>query len=280
MKIYNNCQYSICVSKLSRIYSIKIQFLYLASMKILLEHATKTYKADLSKPLDISIPMFASEKSVRAWYVDPLRIEPVVMGNWVAAVNSGASVNFNNIFFNPHGHGTHTECYGHISKEVLSINQALKQFAFTAKVCTIVPEIIENGDGVIQLESLKESLGIEIPKAVIIRTSPNDIEKLIKNYSNTNPTYLDVKAAIWLREQGVEQLLIDTPSVDREEDGGALLSHKAFWNYPENPRANACITELIFVPNAIKDGLYLLHLSFASFENDAAPSKPVLYALE
>jgi len=33
------------------------------------------------------------------------------------------------------------------------------------------------------------------------------------------------------------------------------------------------------VPDSIIDGLYLLHLSFASFENDAAPSKPILYAL-
>lgn len=248
-------------------------------MKIILEHAKKTYKADLSKPLDISIPMFASEKSVRAWYVDPLVINPVQMGDWIASVNRGASVNFNNIFFNPHGHGTHTECYGHISKEKLSINQALKQFAFTAKVITVVPDVLENGDGVIQLNQLIESLGNEVPKAVIIRTSPNDVEKLIKNYSNTNPTYLDAKAALWLREQGVEQLLIDTPSVDREEDGGALLAHKAFWNYPQNPRTNACITELIYVPNSIIDGLYLLHLSFASFENDAAPSKPILYSL-
>ena len=248
-------------------------------MKIILEHAKKNYKADLSKPLDISIPMFASEKSVRAWYVDPLRIEPVVMGEWVGAVNSGAAVNFNNIFFNPHAHGTHTESYGHISEESISINQVLKQFAFTAKVCTIVPETIENGDAVIQLDSLKKSLGNTVPKAVIIRTSPNDLEKLIKNYSNTNPTYLDVKAAVWLREQGVEQLLIDTPSVDREEDSGALLAHRAFWNYPKNPRTKACITELVFVPNTIIDGLYLLHLGFASFENDAAPSKPILYSL-
>jgi len=248
-------------------------------MKITLQHAKNTYKADLAQPLDISIPMFASEESVRAWYLDPLSIEPVVMGDWVAAVESGASVNFNNIFFNPHGHGTHTECYGHISKENVSVNQALKQFAFIAKVITISPKIIENGDGVVTLAQLKESLGADIPKAVVIRTSPNDIDKLIKNYSNTNPTYIDVKAAIWLREQGVEQLLIDTPSVDREEDGGALLAHKAFWNYPENPRTSACITELIYVPNSIIDGLYLLHLSFASFENDAAPSKPILYTL-
>lgn len=248
-------------------------------MKISLKHQNKTWSADLSKPIDISIPMFASEHSVRAWYVDPLKIEPVRMGDWIGNIKEGGLVNFNNIFFNPHGHGTHTECYGHISKEFISVNQSLKQFAFTAELVSIDPIIQENGDAVVMLEQLQEKLGSDIPKAIIIRTSPNGIEKLIKNYSNTNPTYLDHKAAEWLREQGVEQLMIDTPSVDREEDGGALLAHKAFWNYPENPRTTACITELIYVPDTVEDGFYLLHLSFASFENDAAPSKPILYEL-
>jgi len=248
-------------------------------MKITLEYQQRKWDADLSSPIDISIPMFATEESVKAWYVDALKIEPVVMGEWIGAISQGGSVNFNNIFFNPHGHGTHTECYGHISEEKVSVNQVLKQFAFTAQLVSIKPEILPNSDAVVTLNQLKAKLGTVLPKAIIIRTSPNGIEKLVMNYSNTNPTYLQEDAALWLREQGVEQLLIDTPSVDREEDGGSLLAHKAFWDYPDKPRANACITELVYVPSNVEDGLYLLHLSFASFENDAAPSKPVLYAL-
>jgi len=254
-------------------------FLYLACMKISLEYKQQTWFSDLSKPLDISIPMFASEASVRAWYVDPLTIEPVRMGDWVGAVSAGGSVNFNTISFNPHGHGTHTECYGHISKQAVSVNKLVQQFAFVAKLVTVQPHVLENGDRIILLEQLKDLFFNDLPKAIVIRTSPNDLDKLIKNYSNTNPTYLHHQAATWLREQGVEQLLIDTPSVDREEDEGNLLAHKAFWNYPEKPRTKAFITELIYVPNSVSDGLYLLHLSFASFENDAAPSKPILYAM-
>ena len=37
------------------------------------------------------------------------------------------------------------------------------------------------------------------------------------------------------------------------------------------------ITEMIYVPNEISDGLYVLNLQIAPFENDASPSKPVLY---
>ena len=82
-----------------------------------------------------------------------------------------------------------------------------------------------------------------------------------------------------MAEAGVNHLLLDLPSVDREDDGGKLLAHHAFWKYPQATRRQATITELIFVPDSIVDGTYLLNLQIASFENDASPSKPVLYKI-
>jgi hypothetical protein len=43
-------------------------------------------------------------------------------------------------------------------------------------------------------------------------------------------------------------------------------------------RLEATITEMIYVPDNV-DGSYLLNLQIASFENDASPSKPVLYSV-
>ena len=40
------------------------------------------------------------------------------------------------------------------------------------------------------------------------------------------------------------------------------------------------ITELIFVDSQIEDGQYILELQVAPFENDASPSRPILYKLE
>ena len=65
----------------------------------------------------------------------------------------------------------------------------------------------------------------------------------------------------------------------QEEDEGKLLAHKAFWQYPDAVRRNSTITELIFVPNEIKDKVYLLNIQIASFEIDVSPSKPVLYEI-
>jgi hypothetical protein len=42
---------------------------------------------------------------------------------------------------------------------------------------------------------------------------------------------------------------------------------------------DATITEFIYVPNAVEDVEYLLNLMIAPFENDATPSKPILYKI-
>ena len=238
----------------------------------------KTYKTDLNKPLDISIPLRAGNENVLAWYAPPVTIEPVRMGDWVGNVAQGGSVNFNNVFFNPHAHGTHTECVGHISKEFYSLNQHLKTFFFLAKLISVTPEKI-NDDLVITKQQITSQLNNEGVEALIIRTLPNDTTKHTRHYSNTNPAYLHHEAAQWMCENGVKHLLLDLPSVDKEKDDGKLLAHHAFWNYPNATRFDATITELIFVDDKIKDGTYLLNLQITSLENDASPSKPVLFAV-
>ena len=240
---------------------------------------SKKVSVDFTKPLDISIPLISSEKNVNAWYVGPPKIEPVVFDGWTASVEKGASINFNNIEFNPHAHGTHTETAGHITTKVHSINKNLKQFVFVAEVVTVAPEK-KDGDLVISKKQLRFVLGNKKREAIVIRTLPNTREKLSKQYSHSNPPYLLEEAAIYLRQKGIKHLLIDLPSVDKEEDGGLLLAHHAFWNVHENLRLDATITEFIYVSNKIEDGPYLLNLQIAPFENDASPSKPVLYKIE
>ena len=251
----------------------------------------QTIEVDLSKPIDISIPLTNTDENPIAWYIDKPVIEPVVFGDWIGKVSEGkSSTNFNNIFFNPHGHGTHTECLGHITREFYSINQSLKQFFFLAELISVVPEL-QGEDLVITLENISTALAVTlklgVPKeALIIRTLPNfKIKKSLK-YSNTNPPYLSEDAARFIRESGIKHLLIDLPSVDKERDEGKLVAHKAFWNVTDvnhlnvDARLNSTITEMIFVPNEVHDGNYVLNLQIASFENDASPSKPILYSIQ
>lgn len=248
----------------------------------------KIFSVDLSQPIDISIPLRAGEKNVNAFHMPPVKIEPFRIGSFVGDVNAGGSCNVNNIFFNPHGNGTHTECVGHISKEKYTINQCLKNFFFIAELITISPDE-KKGDRIITLEQVSSAVKklqsatgnnqFPNPGAIIIRTLPNNDDKLVKKHSGTNPPYLHHEAAKWIFEQGIEHLLLDVPSVDREDDGGKLLAHHEFWQYPHNARLNSTITELIYVPSSVSDGIYFLNLQIASFENDASPSKPLLFVM-
>jgi len=143
----------------------------------------------------------------------------------------------------------------------------------------------QQGDLVITKEAISKALNNKRPEAIVIRTLPNDTAKLSLKYSHTNPPFLAEEAALFLRESGIQHLLIDLPSVDKEKDEGKLLAHKAFWNVTDvknlNPdaRLDCTITEMIFVSQEVHDGSYLLNLQIASFENDASPSKPVLYSI-
>jgi kynurenine formamidase len=253
-------------------------------LKTTIIHKNLTFEIDLSKPIDISIPLTNTDANPIAWYIEKPEIEPVKFGDWIGKVSEGSSTNFNNIFFNPHGHGTHTECLGHITREFYSINQCLKQFFFTAELISVTPELIGE-DSIISKSQIENALNGKSSEAIVIRTLPNLESKKHQNYSKTNPPYLAEEAAIFIREIGIEHLLIDLPSVDREEDEGKLVAHKAFWNVKNvtnlnaDARLNCTITELIYIDDSVRDGSYILNLQIASFENDASPSKPILYKI-
>lgn len=240
---------------------------------------------ETDEPLDISIPIVTGDENLRAWYVDPPRMEPVRANGFVGAVEEGGAVNFRNIFFNPHGHGTHTECLGHIIKEVYSVNEVLTKFICKAQVVTIEPKSIDNQeynerDLIITKELLDQIEWDETIEALIIRTVPNDEQKKHKDYSASNPPYLSIDCLETIDRLGIKHLLIDLPSVDRESDEGVLAFHHGFWKVPHQPDHQRTITELVFVKNSIMDGVYILELQMAPFENDASPSRPVLYKIE
>ena len=248
-------------------------------MRAKITHQYKDYVVDLGNPLDISMPLGRNPQNASAWDCPAVGIRAVETEHFIGDVNRGGAVNFRNIFFNPHGNGTHTECLGHISKQWISINQQLNQYFFLVQLLSVQPKQ-EGVDQVIKKEQLVEKWDdTQTTEAILIRTLPNGSDKLKRQYTNTNPPYLNSEAVHWLVNQAVKHLLIDLPSVDREKDDGKLIAHHIFWNYPENPRLDCTITELVYIPNYIKDGLYFLNLQVAPFENDASPSRPVLYKI-
>jgi len=108
--------------------------------------------------------------------------------------------------------------------------------------------------------------------------------KLTAQYGEANiPPYFTADAMEYIVACGFRHLLVDMPSIDRLFDDGKLANHRIFWNVEAESREvnaktriNSTITEMIYVPNEIEDGEYLLNLQIAPFESDCAPSRPIL----
>ena len=242
-------------------------------------------KADLTYPIDLSLTSKV-KNSFKAWYVDEIQINVIKNGDFVGSVKQGGNVNFKELLINPHGNMTHTESVGHISNQEVFVNNILSQNHFSAQLITIRPQEasydmesgIKVGDFFIGIEQIKDKIKPNI-QSLILRTQNNYNQLNEKTYNNTNWPYLSEETATYIRDCGIVHLLIDQPSVDKEFDGGKLLAHKAFWNYPNELDKKRTITELIGVPDEINDGIYLLNLSMANIENDASPSRPTIYKL-
>ena len=245
--------------------------------KIIYQYSANSYVFDLSKPFDISLPLKAGGNNPNCYFAEQPKFETISAGDFVGSVALGGSCNYQKIVLTPHGNGTHTECYGHISDDNASICQLLKNsFAF-AQLVSVSPRA-QGEDKIIFWEDVVNKIDFHKPlEALIIRTLPNDDSKKTRNYNQSNPPYLDQEIGKELATRNVKHLLVDLPSVDKEVDGGKLLTHRAFWQYPENIRKDAFITELIFVDEIITDGSYLLNLQTISLDTDASPSKPILY---
>lgn len=236
---------------------------------------------------DISIPLRFDGPQPNAFGVDG------ATASTLGDTRQGSSVNFEQYTFTPHCNGTHTECVGHITNERISVRECLTDVIVSAVLVSVEPEIEVSGDRLITIGGLKTA-GVQPPAAsggsdsLIVRTLPNDTEKLTRAYGDSClPPYFTTGAMSYIVECGFRHLLVDLPSIDRMFDEGKLINHRIFWNVEPgsvetNPetRINSTITELIYVPIEIRDGKYLLNLQIAPFEADAAPSRPILLKSE
>jgi arylformamidase len=249
-------------------------------LKATLEIANKQYVVDFHRPINISFPLNEGTKNPNCYWADEVKFETIEEGNFIGDVSRGGTCNYKKLIFAPHGNGTHTECYGHLSADKnATINQCLTNFFFTAELITITPEKHTNNDFVISLEQVKNKIKAK-NQCLIIRTLPNELEaKQNARYSGTNPPYLAPEIGKWLNDNNFQHLVIDLPSVDREQDEGNLLCHKGFFGIPDAIRKNATITELAFIPETVPDGEYLLQFSIINLSMDASPSMVLLYEI-
>lgn len=260
----------------------------------------RTYRIDLENPLDVSIPLDFNGAQPNAFDVEKATAKACEAGSLIGDTRRGGSCNFETYKFIPHCNGTHTECVGHITDERISIHDSLKDSFVPAMLVSVTPEnalqTVENyvvelneTDFLITKKSLQNALensDADFLDALIIRTLPNDESKKTRRYMENLPPFFSTEAINFISELGVKHLLVDMPSIDRTFDEGRLANHCVFWKIEADSRLVSdmsliynTITEMIFVPDEIADGAYLLNLQIAAFQTDASPSRPRLFKI-
>ncbi len=283
-------------------------------MIISVQFNDQNYKVDSEKPLNIAIPLDFNSAQPNSYGVERASSTACAAGEIVGDTRRGGSCNFEQIKFIPHCNGTHTECVGHITHERISVHECLKDAFIPAVLVSVLPEKVSETNETYAIELQKNDLlmtrkaiekafgnfkfqisnfksetgniGDHLPQALIIRMLPNDEDKLSQIYLDEIPPFFSTEAIKFIRQIGVNHLLADLPSIDRIFDDGKLSNHRIFWNIGQNEFAvndaslvHNTITELIYVPNEISDGEYLLNLQIAPFVADASPSRPLLFEL-
>jgi kynurenine formamidase len=269
-------------------------------MQISITVHTKEYHI-LNKGIDISIPLNFNGLQPNTYGVDRATSHPFKGDGWVGDVREGGSCNFEVYNFIPHCNGTHTECVGHITEERISIHEVLQDAFIPATLVTLTPEVrtntsdtyipaLNDTDLVIDKDTIEEELAFlgtnkNFLQALIIRTLPNEESKKSCDYTKVEPPFFTIEAMKYIKKLGVKHLLIDIPSVDRLHDEGKLTAHHIFWGMElESKNVGEkiplqTITEFIYVPEEVVDGIYMLNLQIAPFMADASPSRPRLYPI-
>lgn len=256
------------------------------------------YEALLDQALDIAIGLEFDGPQPSLFGAPTASARAVADKDFVGDTRAGGSCNCEEYRLVPHCVGTHTECVGHITAQRVSIHQSLGDSLMTALLVSVSPVDAagcdetsdpppRDGDSLITAAALSAANGqTEGIDALIIRTLPNEDSKKSCDYNAQIAPFLTLEAMDWINTQNIDHLLVDTPSLDRGDDLGRLATHRAFWGLaPGESDASSArhpartVTELIYVPDSIVDGEYLLNLQVAPFVTDAAPSRPRLFPL-
>ena len=275
-------------------------------MQVTLKHRNIQYDVDLAKAQSVAINLDFQGPQPNHFGTDKASSEVLKLGGFVGNTKAGGSCNVDVLHMIPHCNGTHTETISHIVNEEFWVGHVAVQGFLLAQLVTVQPSIVnrlpENDRGdtyrpkldpedrVITRAMLEHAIGpVDRWKkqgfsSLLVRTLPNDGSKQERAYSDeSSPAFFTIEAMELIVQLHVQHLLVDVPSVDRMHDDGLLTNHHLFWNVPEtthrvqeDSRQNATISEMIYVPNDIRDGTWLLNLQIPAFGCDAAPSRPVL----
>ncbi len=234
------------------------------------------------KGIDLSIPNNFDGSSPRFFDAKSPQISLAKSDNFIGSIKEGGSCNVPIAEVDIHCSGTHTECIGHIDDSGIKISDVIPNTFLLSQLITVnlfqksstdeSYHVKCDNDKIISVQSLRGKLSNNI-KALIIRTYPNKLDKIKRDYNLHPAPFLTHESVDYLIEKKIEHLLIDIPSIDRADDNGKLNNHHHFFKFGKT------ISELLFIPDSLDDGLGFTQIQIPNWGLDAAPSRPIFYPI-
>ncbi len=238
---------------------------------------------DTDKGVDLSIRNDFSGRAPTFYGSEQPRYKALRSGNFVGDIKKGGSCNVPIVTLDIHCTGTHTESISHVIDSEVKItdvcpNGMIPTFLVSVELCE-ANETNESyhsdivNDKLITKKELQKNI-TDSCSGLIIRTIPNDDSKKTRDYDLDPAPFFTNDAIDYINELGVKHLLVDIPSLDKSNDGGQLGNHKKFF------KQGKTISELLFIPNDLKDGFGFLQIQIPNWGLDAAPSRPIFYSIQ
>jgi len=248
-------------------------------MKCILELNSIHFTIDLLNKIPCFYSLVNGENNPRCFYLPYPHYEPFRIGTFVGSIEEGGAANCMVVTVAPHGAGTHTECIGHIANGDYSISNTLSNSFFLGYYSSVAFSSVGE-DKVVSHSEIQEIL-LKLSKGTTALALNIEGNFSVDN-SGTNPAYFLQETMELIVEYGIEHLIVNIPSVDKEEDGGILAAHHTFWNYKRtgSPRLGATITELASFPEDLEAGSYMVEIQIAPIHSDASPSRIFLYPIK
>jgi len=249
---------------------------------ITLNHFNEGVEIDLEKSVDLSIPNTFNNKNPTFFNSKNPKVEYPINDQFIGNISNGGTCNVPNINLNIHCTGTHTECKNHITNSNEFINDVCPKHFIPSTILSIKPVVAKlskdkyhvkygEQDSIITEIELSKKINKKSKylESLIVRTLPNESNKLIRNYDLNAAAFFSNDAINYIINLGVKHLLVDLPSIDRSNDHGILGNHHLFFEKGKT------VSELLYVPNRIEDGVGFLQIQIPNWSLDAAPSRPI-----
>ncbi|MCY3414672.1 MAG: cyclase family protein [Candidatus Heimdallarchaeota archaeon] len=187
-------------------------------------------------------------------------------GDFIGLISEGASCNVNIHSYIPHTF-THVESSLHVSEDGISLD-LIPESLFSGIIFLL--DLSELDSECIEIEHTSAIFDKKVRRVAI--KSKYSVDKPDINYTNTDPLYISTKVAKLFHTKGIEVLMLDLPSIDRETDK-ELWGHKYFF---ENEKR--IIIELAYF-DKLNEGYYYYEMTPMKIQTDAISTDIKFYPI-